>query len=276
LRSNGSDFPSAIGISPDGTRVFVTGGSAGTAIGPITGHFDYATVAYDAATGSELWVRRYNGPQNADDYALALVVSPDGGHVFVTGQTRQQNPTVKYWYKTLAYDAGSGDAVWEADGPSPAMGGVAIVTSPNGSRVFVTGTRENPTTSTYSYLTLAYSAETGATLWSAHHDAPGNCGTAWAQDLGVSPDGSIVYVAGASWSCETHGWEVVAYNSATGGEIWVDGPQSKHPTPNLVGSPTALAVAPGGARIFVTGAAAGDFTTAAYRGSLAPAKRLPH
>ena len=48
------------GVSPDGSKVFVTGYSVGSASG-----YDYATVAYDASTGSELWVKRYDGPGTA-------------------------------------------------------------------------------------------------------------------------------------------------------------------------------------------------------------------
>ena len=32
---------------------------------------DYATVAYDAATGGRLWARRYNGPGNGRDWAVS-------------------------------------------------------------------------------------------------------------------------------------------------------------------------------------------------------------
>jgi len=48
---------------------------------------DYATVAYDAATGTTLWVKRYDGPANSDDHATSVAASPDGSKVFVTGDS---------------------------------------------------------------------------------------------------------------------------------------------------------------------------------------------
>lgn len=51
-----------------------------------TGGADYATVAYGAGTGEELWVGRHDGPAGEIDTAEALSVSPDGGsRVYVTG-----------------------------------------------------------------------------------------------------------------------------------------------------------------------------------------------
>lgn len=49
-------------MSPDGSEVFVTGYSIGNRTS-----YDYATLAYDASTGDQLWLRRYNGSANGDD-----------------------------------------------------------------------------------------------------------------------------------------------------------------------------------------------------------------
>src|SRR5437588_5302686 len=69
---NDYDQARATGVSPDGSKVFVTGHSAGSASGD-----DYATVAYKASNGVQLWVQRYNGPGNGTDDAEAMAVSPD-------------------------------------------------------------------------------------------------------------------------------------------------------------------------------------------------------
>ncbi len=62
--ASNEDVPAAMVPSPDGQRVYVTGLSDGVSTAS-----DYATVAYDAATGSELWVSRYDGPYHQAEYA---------------------------------------------------------------------------------------------------------------------------------------------------------------------------------------------------------------
>src|SRR5262249_29457319 len=56
----------SVAASPDGSRVFVTGSTSD----------DYATVAYDAATGQQLWDSRYDGPTSGRDFAASVAVSP--------------------------------------------------------------------------------------------------------------------------------------------------------------------------------------------------------
>jgi hypothetical protein len=80
---SGADYASAMVVSPDGATVFVTGTRCGTAAGN-----DYATVAYNAATGAQRWASRYNGPAGGDDCAGSVAVSPGGATVFVTGTSR--------------------------------------------------------------------------------------------------------------------------------------------------------------------------------------------
>src|SRR5438045_9561211 len=84
---NGSectDAAVAVAVSPGSSvnkTVFVTGSSG------CLGLEDYATVAYNATTGVELWTRRYDGPTHDPDEAFALAVSPDGKKIFVTGRS---------------------------------------------------------------------------------------------------------------------------------------------------------------------------------------------
>lgn len=101
------DSAEALGLSPDGSRVFVTGGSGWTEDGDRN---DYGTVAYDAENGTELWVTKYDGPVGDEDEARALVVSPDGSRVFVTGQSRGQG--TGFDAATVAYDAANGSQIW--------------------------------------------------------------------------------------------------------------------------------------------------------------------
>src|SRR5206468_2584113 len=103
--ADGIEFANSLGVSPDGATVFVTGYSQ--RLGTET---EYATIAYDAATGAQLWVALYNGPGDSNDSAVALGVSPDGATVFVTGLSG----TSFYHYATVAYDAAKGAELWVA------------------------------------------------------------------------------------------------------------------------------------------------------------------
>ena len=159
------DDPRAVGVSPDGSKVFVTGQSNTSASS------DYATVAYDAATGMQLWAKRYNGPANFFDGANALGVSPDGSTVFVTGQS---DGSVGFEYATIAYDAATGTQQWVSRFKGPTgLGNVAnaLGVSPDGSRVFVTGGSVGSGTES-DYATVAYDAATGTQQWVTRYNGP--------------------------------------------------------------------------------------------------------
>lgn len=55
--SGGSTPPPTVAVRPDGATVFVTGTTGAAGPGE-----DYVTFAFDAATGAQLWVERYDGP----------------------------------------------------------------------------------------------------------------------------------------------------------------------------------------------------------------------
>ncbi len=129
----------------------MTGNSAGSGTGD-----DYATVAYDASTGAELWSARYNGPADGYETSYALGVSPDGSRVFVTGDS--YGPTPGPDYATVANDASIGTELWVAryNGPAnSADSAAALGVSPDGSRVFVTGVSLGET-SYHDVATVAY------------------------------------------------------------------------------------------------------------------------
>ena len=257
---NGSDAASAVAVSPGGSRVFVTGASQGARSGP-----DYATVAYSAVTGARLWAARYNGPGNGSDAASAVAVSPGGSRVFVTGasQGARSGPD----YATVAYSAVTGARLWAARYNGPGNGSdaaSAVAVSPGGSRVFVTGASRGATTT--GYLTVAYSAATGARLWVQRYNGPGN-GNDAAYSIAVSPGGSRVFVTGASRGTRSGpDYATVAYSAVTGARLWV---QRYNGPGNGSDEAYSVAVSPGGSRVFVTGGSRGtrsgqDYATVAY------------
>jgi DNA-binding beta-propeller fold protein YncE len=74
-RASKSDYAAAVAVSPDGNTVYVTGRSPGTDSG-----FDYATVAYDAATGRPFSLAPQLGEDESDeDRALAWPWRPSAG-----------------------------------------------------------------------------------------------------------------------------------------------------------------------------------------------------
>jgi len=133
---SGIDRVASVAMSPDGTKVYVTGESYGMLHG-----LDYLTLAYDAADGTLLWEARFDGPLAKNDSATQVLPSPDGTVVFVTG------PSVGFWeddwdYVTLAYDAADGTTLWEQRYHSHQRGefwNSVIATSGDGAVLFLNG-----------------------------------------------------------------------------------------------------------------------------------------
>jgi len=133
---NGDDGAASVAVSPDGATVFVTGTSGGAS------NSDFATVAYRAADGTQLWAARFNGPGDGN-FAAAVSVARDGTKVFVTG-TSFRNGGESSGMATVAYDASDGAQLWVARLNSPfGNTGASAIVSPGGNRVFVTGNVQN-------------------------------------------------------------------------------------------------------------------------------------
>src|SRR5258708_15332893 len=164
----GTDQAVAVAVSPDGATVFVTGTTwGGSGLGG-----NYATVAYRASDGAQLWVARYKDPANDGDNAAALSVARDGTTVFVTGTSWRGSGS---GIATVAYNASDGAQLWVKTWSPPGWCcnyySRAIV-SPGGNRVFVTALVQS-NESAAEYGTVDYNATTGARLWARRHACHG-------------------------------------------------------------------------------------------------------
>ena len=157
-------------ITTDGDwNVYVTGSSYG---GPVASS-DFATVKYDAS-GNQLWVARYNSPDNRIDDATDIAVD-NGGNVYVTGCSSTGTPYGVY--VTVKYDS-AGHEIWASryTGADPSYEEAyphALVTDKLGN-AFVTGYSRGPYGPPV-YTTIKYASS--ATLPTVATNAAGNITT---------------------------------------------------------------------------------------------------
>jgi DNA-binding beta-propeller fold protein YncE len=97
------DEPRSVAVSPDGTRVFVTGQSGEV------GTYDAVTIAYKASTGKQLWMASYVGT-GRNDVGRGVAVSPNGDTVYVAGTS--EGPASGVDVFAAAYDASTGKERW--------------------------------------------------------------------------------------------------------------------------------------------------------------------
>jgi hypothetical protein len=190
---NGSDEGWAIAVDGLG-NVYITGESYGSGT-----DYDYCTIKY-YTNGNTAWVKTYNGPGNAQDYARAIVV--DGSdNVYVTGSSygggsNEDYATIKYYP--------NGDTAWVRRCVITLVNDEAYDMSVDDSgNVYVTGGAGwIPFIWTYrDYATVKY-YPSGDMAWVSTYNGPGN-DEDYATSIAV--DGSAnVYVTGYSMGSGTN------------------------------------------------------------------------
>ena len=298
--AHGDDDAYAVAVSPNGTRVFVTGTSRDRISGP-----DVSTVAYGAATGSELWARQLTGPGKRYDIGRDVTTTPNGRIVIVAGVSIR--PATRANFATVAYRAASGAPVWTElyRGVVEDSDDVAdeVAVSPNGHRVYVTGISGERASE--AAATIAYRPATGQELW-ARRSAATTSESPYlaAVSMAVAPTGTSLFISvpgpqatetpllqhlhagngSPAWTVPGGGGDIVAspdgstvfaitggnlvtaYGASKGSPRWSSG----YGDGQVGDDPLALATSPDGSTVFATGALGGSganpaIGTIAYR-----------
>jgi outer membrane protein assembly factor BamB len=175
-----------VAVSPDGSTVFVTGTDEAGPRGPMR------TLAYDAADGELLWSKAY-GSSSLPASGSSITVSPDGSRVFAAGLVCSSCPGRLERWLVVAYDAASGEQVWERRRDLPQITRDIAVT-PNGAMLLVNS-------SGYGGNVSALSTSTGEVTWSRdmveHTDSD--------DAVAVSPDSSTAYLSATEFEADCSG-----------------------------------------------------------------------
>jgi 6-phosphogluconolactonase (cycloisomerase 2 family) len=229
----------ALGVatSPDGAHVYVASVADNAVV----------TFSRDSATGALTFVEQdKDGVAGVDGLSSASHVapSPDGAHVYVTGEaddavvTFSRDPTTG----ALTWVEQDKDGVGGVDGLNGAFG---VAASPDGAHVYVTGVNDD------AVATFSRDPATGALTWvEQNKDGVGTVdGLDGARGIAAPPDGAHVYVTGQADDA------VVTFSRdpATGALTWVE--QDKDGVGGVDGLDLTRGVAasPDGAHVYATG-----------------------
>ena len=184
--------------------VYVTGSSEPEG----AGGSDYTTVRYDAETGAQTWVQRYDGPARGIDYARAIALDNTGG-VFVTGISWGE--ATSYDFATIRYDAATGTESWVQrynDAGNNSDGAIALAVDNQGG-VYITG-RSVSNNGNSVFSTLKYAAADGSTLWDVQSSGPYD----YAADLALDAAGNIMVTGYSRTTATDNDFFTIKYSQA--------------------------------------------------------------
>lgn len=205
---NSSDTAFALAVDNSG-NIYVTGTSYGSGT-----YQDYATIKYDSL-GNQLWVKRYNGPGNYNDEALAIATDKSG-NVYICGWG--WGGGTYYDYATVKYDS-QGTELWikRYTGPANSYDYAYDIAVDDSENAYVTG--QSYTNGQWEdYATIKYDSQ-GNEVWVERYNGPSNDYDI-AHALAVDDSGNI-YVTGASYEIGSSAdYTTIKYNSQ-GTQLWV-------------------------------------------------------
>src|SRR4030095_2706849 len=199
--TNSVDYSKSITIDASG-NIYVTGTSRSAA------GDDYATIKY-SPSGAQLWVKRYDGPGNAADNAIAIAVD-QAGNIYVTGKSVGSGTADDY--ATIKYNS-TGIQLWvqRYNGPVNQNDDARCLAVDAQGNVYVTGS--SIAAGLYGDFTTIKYNTSGLVQWIQQYNGPANSSDA-ANSIVVDASGNV-YVTGYSTGINT-GDDIttIKYNSA--------------------------------------------------------------
>jgi len=245
--ANNADGAYALAVD-DAGNVYVTGWSYGSGD-------DYLTVKYNS-NGDTVWTRRYNGPTNFADCAVAITVD-DAGNVYVTGGSQGVGSTYPEDYATIKYNS-SGVQQWvqRYNGPGDYVDEAYAIAVDDSGNVYVTG-RSYASGTNYDYATIKYNPA-GVQQWVQRYNGPGN-GYDYAYSLALDGQENVYVTGYSTGSGTSYDYATIKYNPASVQQwlIRYNGPG------NSTDGAYAMAV-DGSGNVYVTGGSYGSGTSVDY------------
>lgn len=199
------DQAQAIKLDASG-NAYVTGksGSAGTE--------NFLTMKINS-NGTVAWAKRYNGTQNSEDNALALVIENSGANIYVGGYSFRTGAVQDYM--TIKYNASTGDSLAAAsyNGPLGSTDQLTAMAIDNSNNVYVTGYSAAVSTG-YDYATIKYNSN----LSQQWLQRTTNSGSDFPFFITVDNISGFVYVTGSSFAAGT-GYDYLTISYSSGGSM---------------------------------------------------------
>jgi uncharacterized delta-60 repeat protein len=169
--SDGNDYSDSYDYSSDIIAdglggVFVTGSSEGG----YSKSNDFTTIRYDAATGAQMWLNRYDGGTAWSSEEGRSIAADDQGNIFVTGHV--QSSSGRPDFGTFRYDALTGVEIWSnfynGGGEHSTVDEAYVVLVDYRGGVYAVGTGNGTYGSNISEIVVVrYEADTGEESWAS-------------------------------------------------------------------------------------------------------------
>lgn len=242
-------FDQAQAIKVDGSgNTYVTGKSG------LAGTEDFLTLKINS-NGTVAWAKKYNGTQNNEDNALALLLDNTAANLYVGGYSFRIGGVQDYM--TIKYSTATGDSLGAAsyNGPLVSTDQLTAMAIDNNNNVYVTGF-STASGSGFDYATIKYNPSL-AQQWVQRTT---NSGSDFPNSIAVDNVSGNVYVTGSSVGSGT-GFDYLTISYRSSGEFnW-----EKRENGSANGNDYASGVAVQDTeRIFVTGSANFSGTGVAY------------